>query len=489
MLFSSPTFLFIFLPLVLFLFFLVGKRAQILFLILASIIFYFWGQTDFVLIILILIYLNYSLGKRIQRFKTDNRLLAKKVLIFSIILNLGFLIYYKYRFFLLSNLILVNKYIPTPQIITDFLSNPSPFLPLAISFFIFHAISYQIDIYQKKSIAEKDIKKLALYFLMFPHLLAGPILRYHQIKDQLEKRIILKEDFIKAINRFIIGLGKKVLIADRLAATANEIFAIPAQRLDISTAWLGIICFTLQIYFDFSAYSDMAIGLAKMFGFNFPENFNYPYISSSIREFWRRWHITLSNWFRDYLYIPLGGSRRNSMRVYLNLMIVFLLCGLWHGTRWNFVIWGGIHGLFLILERVKNGSLINFLPKPLKHLYVLSVVITSWVFFRTESIDEAITYLKTLSGFGENVIKYRPINYFISNDLIITLLVAVILSFPVYAYVNNLLHDLTKRLLKYNYALIPIIQTTKIVYFMILLFLSFLMMAIQTYRPFVYFKF
>jgi alginate O-acetyltransferase complex protein AlgI len=479
MLFNSPVFLFIFLPIFLLVYFISSNLLRNLTLLFASIIFYFWGQPDFIFILVGLIYINYFFARLIE--KNKNRLKAKKTLYIIIFINLGVLVYYKYRLFILSNLIFIG--INLPKKILLFISSDFIFLPLAISFFIFHAISYQIDVFRKESKAEKNLIKLALYFLMFPHLLAGPILRYHQIEKALAKRSLTLNNSIIGITRFVTGLAKKVLIADRLASVSNEVFAIPGQNMDISTAWLGLVCFSLQIYFDFSAYSDMAIGLAKIMGFSFPENFNYPYIASSIKEFWRRWHITLSNWFRDYVYIPLGGNRVENTKIYINLMIVFLLCGLWHGARWNFVIWGVIHGIFLVIERIKDEKLIKIIGKPLGHLYTLIVVSLSWVFFRTETFDQAIQFLKTLFGFNNPVIKYRPFEYFISYDLLIILAIAIFLSFRLHIYIGEWLNKFT------NKYLISLVKGTKFIYPLVLLFLSFITLASQTYKSFIYFKF
>lgn len=464
MLFSSPTFLFVFLPLVLLVYFLAGRNARNLILLLASILFYFWGGKDFIVVLGTLIIVNYLMS-----FGAT----SKKKLAVIVLVNLGVLIYYKYRFFLFGGLI-------KPEI------NFVP--PLAISFFTFHAISYQMDIFRRQSQPEKNPLKLALYFLMFPHLLAGPILRFHQVKQQLDQRSVELESFVGGAKRFVFGLAKKLIIADRLALSANEIFAISPNNIDTPTAWLGIICFGLQIYFDFSAYSDMAIGLAQMLGFKFPENFNYPYISQSIREFWQRWHMTLSSWFRDYLYIPLGGNRKGDYRTYLNLVIVFGLCGLWHGANFNFIIWGLIHGMFLCLERFGDGVLINWMTAPFRYLYVFLVITLSWVFFRIDNLANAVVFVKTLFGFFGPEVKFRPVEYFLNNDLILVLAAAIILAFPVYPLLRRMSEKVIAKVRQKNIFRITF-GGIDLLYIIFLLFLSYLMVAAKTYQSFIYFKF
>ena len=261
-------------------------------------------------------------------------------------------------------------------------------LPLGISFFTFHAISYVIDIHRHKTQGGKPLD-FALYMTLFPHSIAGPIVRYGDIAGQIAHRVVTTAGFAEGIRRFIIGLAKKMLVANTVAVAADAIFALPGRELNFSLAWLGVACYTLQIYFDFSGYSDMAIGLAKLFGIDFLENFNYPYAARSITEFWRRWHISLSSWFRDYLYIPLGGNRCGRVRNYVNLVTVFFLCGLWHGASWTFAAWGLFHGAFLVLERMKAGRMIDSLWSPVRHLYTLLVVSVGWVLFRADTVPQA----------------------------------------------------------------------------------------------------
>lgn len=480
--FSSPLFIFLFLPVILIGYFISSQRFKNILLLIASLIFYSWGEGKFIFIMLGFVYFNYQTGLLIGTSKHQKK--ALKILIFSIIINLLFLFYFKYLSFLLTNLAILFRLESILQ------KTASPvYLPLAISFFVFHTISYNIDIYKKKAHPEKDFINLALYLLFFPHLLAGPIIRYNTIVDQIKTRIYRLDNFAIGITRFIIGLGKKVLIADTLAIVADEVFAIPTNHLTTIEAWLGIICFTLQIYFDFSGYSDMAIGLARMFGFKFPENFNYPYISSSIGEFWRRWHMSLSSWFRDYLYIPLGGNRKGLIRTCYNLMIVFLLVGLWHGAGWNFIAWGAIQGFLLVIERIGTGRL--NIARPIKHLYTLLAIIISWTFFRSPTITYGISFSKKLfSVTQQDTSIYHPLNYFLSNDVLVCIIIGVIFSLPFYTLWDQLKTKFQFRLSNYFLITIEIFSVcVRLLFFTSILFLSLITVAIQTYSPFLYFRF
>lgn len=281
-----------------------------------------------------------------------------------------------------------------------------------------------------------------------------------------------------------------MIIADTLSHPVDEIFAIDPLHLTSSEAWVGVLMFSLQIYYDFSGYTDMAIGLARIFGFTFPENFNYPYVSSSITEFWRRWHITLSNWFRDYLYIPLGGNKVSSIRNNFNIAVVFILTGLWHGDNWTFVVWGAIHGTFRVIENFKGGKSSIFLVKPLRYLYTLLVINLSWVFFRSNDLSQALSYFQTLFAFNNNrSVIYRPLEYFITNDLLVVLSVALVFVFPLYPYLSKLILKVKKRLNKCKYLMVIFTRSVTLIYYIMLLFLSFLIIASQTYRSFIYFKF
>ena len=353
MLFTEPTFLFLFLPILLALYFIGGSREHASYanwlLLVASVIFYAKGGGAFTWLMLGSIAFNYGMAIAVDR--AQGTLAAKRRLAFAVAVNLVVLGVFKYANFFADNVNTLLLALSVKPVVV-----PRVLLPIGISFFSFHAISYVVDVYRRDATAQKSPVHAALYLLLFPQLIAGPIIRYRDLADQLARRIVTLDDFTYGVRRFIVGLSKKVLIANVVAGPADAIFTMPLAELSAAHAWLGIICYTLQIYFDFSGYSDMAIGLGRMFGFRFPENFRWPYIASSVQAFWRRWHISLSTWFRDYLYIPLGGNRVSAARRYVNLVVVFFLCGLWHGASCNFVIWGLWHGMFLVVERVYTQS-------------------------------------------------------------------------------------------------------------------------------------
>lgn len=465
--FTQPIFLFYFLPVVLFIYWLLPQKTKLFFLVLSSCLFYYWGTFVFTWILLSTIILNYFFGIIIG--KTNQIFFKKTFLAIGIICNLSLLFYYKYADFFSSNLsIILNQSSQYAPIV----------IPLAISFFTFHAISYLFDIYHGKSPAEKNLLKLLGYFLFFPHLIAGPILRYHQIEDSLSKPSTSLENISTGLYRFTIGLSKKILIADTLAPYVNEIFAISPQHLSTSEAWVGIIGFSLQIYFDFSGYSDMAIGLAKMFGFQFPENFNLPYMATSITNFWQRWHITLSQWFRDYLYIPLGGNRLGLTKTYLNLLIVFLLCGLWHGANWTFVIWGLFHGLILVLERFISDLKSFTFPSPIKWIYSFLLVSIGWVFFRSPDLTYATSYLeKMFLLVPSNQTIYYPLRYFLTNEVLIALIFGVIFSTSIPQFLKQI----------FQIKNTPIIL--KVSVYLLLLISSIIVLSSETYSSFIYFRF
>lgn len=376
MLFSSMIFLWLFLPLVFCSYYLIDKRFKNILLLISSIIFYAWGGVSYSLIMLSSIIINYIFALLIDKAIEDNNLKNKKIyLALCIIINLSILGYFKYTNFIISiiNSLSQNKIIELTNII----------LPIGISFYTFQALSYVIDVYRGHNKAQKNIFNLALYISFFPQLIAGPIVKYHDIENQILNRNESLENIFYGIKRFIYGLSKKVILANMFALSCDEILKQPADELGTALVWCASVLYTLQIYYDFSGYSDMAIGLGKMFGFNFLENFNYPYISKSIKEFWRRWHISLSTWFKEYLYIPLGGNRKRKLFTYINLLIVFFATGLWHGASYNFILWGLFHGFFLVIERIFLGKLLekNKL-KFINHIYVIFVFVIGWVLFR-----------------------------------------------------------------------------------------------------------
>ena len=363
-------------------------------LLIGSLTFYAWGEKIYVLIMVVSILVNYGVGRLISFTDGEHPLSKvhpKLFLAAGIIVNLSFLGVFKYTNFLVEqvNVGLIGLNV-APIVI------PRVHLPIGISFFTFQAISYLVDVYRKEVRAQRNILHLALFISLFPQLIAGPIIRYKDIVSQIVDRFMRPCFFTYSIQRFVFGLSKKMLIANPLGELADKVFALPAESLSTVLVWPAIFCYTLQIYFDFSGYSDMAIGLGGMFGFKFKENFNYPYVAKSIRDFWRRWHISLSTWFRDYLYIPLGGDRCTLLRLYVNLWLVFFLCGLWHGASWNFIVWGAIHGCFIVLERIGFSKILDQLWAPVQIFYTMAVVIVGWVFFRSDTIAYALDYLEVM---------------------------------------------------------------------------------------------
>ena len=481
MVFSSPEFLFLFLPIVLIVYLLLDGRMKNGWLLLASLFFYAWGEGRLVLLMILSIGINYLGGQAIAKTQQSQRLwLTKVTLGVAISINLAFLAYYKYVNFFLDNLqgIGAFKGVRMEAII----------LPIGISFFTFQSISYLIDVYRKETEAQQNPFHLGLYIALFPQLIAGPIVRYHDIANQIENRHHSAKKFSEGALRFARGLAKKMVIANPMAMLADQAFNAPADELSTLSAWVGIVCYSLQIYFDFSGYSDMAIGLGKMFGFRFLENFQWPYISRSIQEFWRRWHISLSSWFRDYLYIPLGGNRKGAGRTYINLFIVFLATGLWHGANWTFVIWGLYHGLFIILERLGFRNTLNRMPRPISHLYLLLVVMVGWVFFRADSLSHATTYLGSMIGMGSG--KYIDVLYYLDGYHIFILALGLIFS-------TNLRRTVIYLLLKQQRKLKGLssksfsfcYQVYRIGWMTFLMVWAITELAQNSYNPFIYFRF
>lgn len=420
MVFSSTVFLFVFLPFVCIFYFLVPKNLKNLFLLLCSLVFIAWGSIDSLIIMLISISSNYFAGIGIGFFK-DKPKQKKLILALGVMSNLGLLMYYKY-----SNLI-VYKFMDLTGI--KFIWNDVA-LPIGISFFIFQGMSYVIDVYRADANVQHKPLDLALYIALFPQLIAGPIVRYVDIEYQLTKREESLDKFAGGLQTFIVGLSKKMLLANTLGSIADKIFN-NMEYQSAGVAWLGVLCYALQIYYDFSGYSDMAIGLGSLFGFKFLQNFNYPYISQNLSEFWRRWHITLSTWFRDYLYIPLGGNRRGN--VYVNLFIVFICTGIWHGASGRFLLWGLWHGVFLAIEHAyrkkKNIKKSDKKPfNPLAWLYTILVVLLGWVLFRADTLDAAITYYKTMFGINVPPIARFSVFYYLNAYTILLIVIGILVA-------------------------------------------------------------
>lgn len=457
------TFVFMFLPIVCALYLLSSKRFHNPILLAASILFYAWGEPKYLAIMLLTIVINYFGAIVIEKVH-----LKKLALLSTVVLDLGFLIYFKYFNFIIDN---INNLFHANINAIDVI------MPIGISFYTFQAISYVIDVYRGDCKAQKDIYKLALFICLFPQLIAGPIVKYHDVADQIEDREVNFDKVTVGVKRFIIGLSKKMLIANTLGAIADKIFTQPADTFSPLVAWLGSISYTLQLYYDFSGYSDMAIGLGLIFGFQFMENFNYPYISKSITEFWRRWHISLSTWFKQYVYIPLGGNRISKNRTYINLGIVFLLTGIWHGASWNFVFWGIWNGFFIILEKMTGWhNDTDKLPvKILKHIYTIFVFVIGWVMFRADDMAYAWTYLKNMFG----MVKVHDITYtmmyYVDNVEIVILIIAILCAMPIF---RNMIHIEKK----------PAKLLVNI-WLLVLFILSSASIAASTYNPFIYFRF
>lgn len=477
MVFSSITFIFIFLPVVLAVFYITPNKYKNFSLLLASLIFYAWGGFSYLSILILSILLNYFIGRGVASRKPK---LSKAYLTLGIVVNLLLLVVFKYADFLVENL---NLLFDSLQFET--INQPNILLPIGISFFTFQALSYLIDIYRKEADVQKNFVNLALYISLFPQLIAGPIVRYNSIFKQLVKRNFTIEKFNYGIQRFIIGLSKKVLLANQFALVADSIFSKPTHLISTPTAWIGIVSYSFQIYFDFAGYSDMAIGLGKMFGFDFLENFNFPYIARSVREFWTRWHISLSTWFRDYLYIPLGGNRAGKRRTYINLIIVFLLTGFWHGASWNFIVWGIIHGFFLVIERIGFNKVLNRLWAPIRHVYTLLIVVVAWVFFRSEDIEYAMQYFKVLFG-GEEFDMNKQWVHYIDKMYIIILIIGILGSSQFFTWAN----DYFKQLNFSRSALgLNIGNLMTVVALLIMFLLSCISILSGSYNPFIYFRF
>lgn len=468
MLFSSPVFLFIFLPFLLVLYFACPKRLRNALLLLASLLFYSWGEGRFALIMLGSIGMNYLLGLLLGPLQKDDGARKRKIILaVGVAFNLGLLVFFKYANFGMTTIVGEEALKAS-----DF---EAIHLPIGISFYTFQALSYLVDVYRGVTAPQRNPDKLGLYISFFPQLIAGPIIRYKDVARQLDKRQSSYYGFYYGAKRFTIGLAKKVLIANTLGAVADDIFKIPVEHLDAGLTWLGAICYTFQIYFDFSGYSDMAIGLGRIFGFKFMENFNFPYIADSIQSFWRRWHISLSNWFRDYLYVPLGGNRKGQGRTLLNLGLVFLLCGFWHGANWTFIVWGLYHGFFLIIERL--GALKKVPFKPLHHIYTLFVVIIGWVLFKSETLEGAAHFLGAMFGLGEGTGTVHYAAYFLNYEVLMTLLLATVFCTPIL------------REFKFKIGKPEVLRYAEGSLVIVGLIVSVMYLASDTYNPFLYFQF
>jgi alginate O-acetyltransferase complex protein AlgI len=477
MLFNSLVFLFVFLPLTLLLVFTSPARFRNFLIFCLSLGFYAWGGVSYSLLLLGSILLNFFVGKALD---TPNVKRKRWVLALGITVNLALLCVFKYANFFVENINVVAEAAGKAPVDWKHIA-----LPIGISFFTFQAISYLVDVYRGDVAPQRNFVNLGLFISLFPQLVAGPIVRYNTIEAQLRKRSISVDKFYQGIVRFILGLAKKVLIADTLAYAADALFAAEAASLSTGDAWFGLVLYTLQIYYDFSGYSDMAIGLGYMLGFDLPENFNLPYIAHSIKNFWRRWHMSLSSWFKDYLYIPLGGSRLGAAKTYRNLLIVFLLTGLWHGANWNFVLWGIFHGLFLILERLGLERFLQRIPGVFRHIYVLAVVMFAWVLFRTPDADAAFAYYTALFG-GSAQSQFVVSMIYLNPRLLCCLVIALLGAAGVFTGVEALVRQRLTTLKRYLHTPWQLMQWC---FYMLVLLLSVMAMTGTTHQPFIYFQF
>ncbi len=462
MVFSSITFLFYFLPITLAIYYMVPNKFKNFVLLLASFVFYFFGEPTYVLLMASSIVITYIFGRLIDKYQGTKY--SKIFLIVSLIISVGLLVYFKYANFLIEN---INLWVKNK---IDFIYVA---LPIGISFYTFQMISYLVDVYRKEAKVQKNILKLAMYISLFPQLIAGPIVRYTTIDGQIDERTHTMQKFALGVRRFIIGLSKKVLIANVLGELVNTFSA--SQEMSTLYYWLYAIATMLQIYFDFSGYSDMAIGLGKMFGFDFLENFNYPYIAKSITDFWRRWHISLSSWFRDYIYIPLGGNRTSKLKWIRNILIVWFLTGLWHGAAWNFIIWGLYFGILLIIEKLFLQKILDRVPKVISHIYTLLIVMISFIIFSGESTKEILQNIGGLVGIGNPLVSPESIYYLKSYFIVI--IIAIVSATPLLKNIAN-----SKKIEK-------VARTLEPLFLLVLLVVCTSYIVDGSFNPFLYFRF
>ena len=468
MLFSSIVFLFTFLPAVVILYYLLPVRFRNVILLLASLVFYAWGEPVYLFLMLLSILFNYFSGLDIARNLQDKRA-AKRSLVFNLIINLAVLGFFKYEGFVLDTL---NGILPVH------ISYHALPLPIGISFYTFQILSYIIDVYRGNVKVQTNLPNFALYVTMFPQLIAGPIVQYADVDEQLASREVSRTKFGEGSMYFIRGLARKVLLANTSGMIFTEVSGLAKGNIAVMTAWLGAFAYMFQIYFDFSGYSDMAIGLGKMFGFEFNMNFNYPYVSKSITEFWRRWHISLSSWFRDYVYIPLGGNRVSKIKHIRNLLIVWFLTGLWHGAAWNFVAWGLYYGVILIIEKYLLSPVLDRLPDVVRHIYSIVLVVIGWVLFFSSSFGQAADYIRVMFGAGAHGFADRESMYLLTSNLILWLILIFGSTPLVHFRYEHML-----RTKKWNTTII-----NSVVY-VALFIVCIAYLVTETYNPFLYFRF
>ncbi|MEG1164218.1 MAG: MBOAT family protein [Anaerovoracaceae bacterium] len=471
MVFSSTVFLFVFLPIVLGTYCLCPTPCRNLLLLVASLVFYGWGEPQYIVVMIFSILFNYASGVIIDKFKSrDKHKFSRLMLIVSVVGNIGILGYFKYTDFILEN---INNAFATSFGMIELA------LPIGISFYTFQTMSYVIDVYRGQVKVQKNIINFGTYVTLFPQLIAGPIVRYITIEEQLNHRGRDFDQIANGVRRFIIGLGKKVLLANQIGALWDQINIIPTADLPMATAWLGALAFTFQIYFDFSGYSDMAIGLGKILGFEFDENFNYPYMSKSITEFWRRWHISLSTWFKEYVYVPLGGNRKGTARQIFNIFIVWGLTGLWHGASWNFLLWGLYFGVILIIEKVFLLKKLEEAPEVISRAYALVLIVLGWVIFAITDMGRMGGYFMALVNVG-NIVDNQSLYLIITNLAVLIILIFASTDIP-----KKVAMSIMSRLEEKPVLYIII----KNVFYLAILIISISFLVSDTYNPFLYFRF
>ncbi len=476
MVFSSLTFLFVFLPIVFIVYYAVPKKAKNVVILVSGLLFYAWGEPIYVLAMILSTFIDYTAGRLIDKYDDKPRV-RTACLIVSLVMNIGLLGTFKYLGFLINS---VNGWFGLN------IANPNLPLPIGISFFTFQSMSYTIDLYRRNIKVQKSAVSFMAFVTLFPQIVAGPIVRYEDVQNELDNRSVTEKMLGDGISRFITGLGKKVLIANNIGMLWAQIKAMDYGELSAVTAWLGILAFTFQIYFDFSGYSDMAIGLGKMMGFNFPENFNYPYMSHSISEFWRRWHITLGAWFRSYIYIPLGGNRKGLPRTIINLLIVWAVTGIWHGASWNFMLWGVYFGVLIILERLFMGKVLEKIPSFFSWLYTFVLVVFGWVMF--DAVDTSIVDVGEMFGqvfayigamFGANGVAMDNTATFAIVNYGVMFAICILGSSDMFKNAAEYIRKKAPEWVQYGF---PVAQTA-------VMLASIAYITTSSYNPFLYFNF
>lgn len=458
--------MFIYLPIVLAVYYIVPVKLRNIWLFIVNLVFYGWGEPVYIILMMISICINYINGILIDKYRDKDKT-ARTVLIINTIINLGLLVFFKYYDLFAGTISLIPG--------LGFIKPLGLSLPIGISFYTFQTMSYPIDVYRGDASVQKNFISFGTFVALFPQLIAGPIVRYKDVADQLDFRANNIEQFASGVQRFIVGLGKKVLIANNIGRLWDVYAAAGASELTVLGSWLGIIAFSLQIYFDFSGYSDMAIGLGRMLGFEFLENFNYPYISKSVTEFWRRWHISLSSWFRDYVYIPLGGNRKGLPRQLVNIFIVWSLTGFWHGANWTFLLWGVYYAIFLIIEKTFFLKILDKLPAPVRHIYTIFVAVFGWVLFQLDSLSECAVYYKAMFGLGQAGLYSAEDLYYLGSFAVI-LIIAVIACTPLGKNIFNKFPVMVRQMAAPALIVLALAVST-----------AYLVDA--TYNPFLYFRF